>query len=540
MKRFWLTFLAIATATMANTANAQLNESGEIGSYQSILSRAGYGDGSGTTSPVATSSDAQVYGAPQLQAAPVQAAPVQAVPAVPSLVTGHTGQGCANGNCPGGVTNQAAYGAWGGYTSQAPSQSVLTQAPLQSGAVGGYAGSVEGGAVIDQGYVGNNIGSYAAPSPIINYTQPALSQPVYSQPVISQPVISQPVFSQPIISQPVYSAPVYTPQPTYQTVPVYVAGQSFAPSRPKPNFVFGLFGVSLRRDYEDGVRLAYRGQNDNFFSDDVSHGNFSGIGASLASRNQNGTGWEVRYWGLDESDEESFGSGTTHLRFDDVFHSPSNTGVKSIFDNADDLTLGRTTRINSLAFNLLRNGGKYKSRFGYGNFELLGGFRIFQFDEDLQFAANSSRFPTRLEYALETENLLTGFQVGCRNEVCVGKRLRFTGGANVGVFNNRVNTRQRIFDETGAEASIDQGRSFNFEDEKDDVAFLGEFNAGFIYPISHRFRLNAGYKVVGVAGVALAADQIPREFTDVRALETANSNGSLLLHGFTYGAEFSF
>ena len=297
----------------------------------------------------------------------------------------------------------------------------------------------------------------------------------------------------------------------------------------------------MRRDYEDGVRLAYRNQ-ENFFSDDVSHGNFSGIGASLASRNKNGTGWEVRYWGLDESDREDFGSARTHLRgLDDVFHSPSNSTVKSIFDNADNLTLDRTTRINSLAFNLLRNGGKYKSRFGCGNFELLAGFRIFQFDEDLQFAANNStRFPRRLEYALETENLLTGFQVGCRNEVCLGKRLRLTGGSNVGVFNNRVNTRQRIFDETGFESTINQGTSFNFEDQKDDVAFLGEFNVGLVYPVSHKLRLIAGYKVVGVAGVALAADQIPRDFRDERALQTANSNGSLLLHGFTYGAEFAF
>lgn len=517
MKRFWCTFLAIVAAvTMANTTNAQSGTTGEIGSYQSILSRAGYGNGgSGTTSPLPSSPSPSV----------TYTAPAVSTGSASTCVGGNCGY--ANGGAHNGTTNQSAYSAPVGTVQsvvpQAPVQSIVTQGvPVQSGSVSGYAGSVEGGAVIEQGYVGNNIGSVVA-SPITNYTE------------------GTPAFSQPVISQPVYSAPVYV-QPTYQAAPVYVAGQSFAPSQPKSNTVFSLFGVSLRRDYEDGVKLGYQSQGQgDFFSDDASNGNLTGIGASLASRKQNGSGWEVRYWGLDETDGEDFGPATAGLRgLADVFHSPAANTAQFIFDNAENLTVDRTTRINSLAFNLLRNGGKYNSRFGYGNYELLAGFRIFQFDEDLQFAANSSGFPTRLEYAAETENLLTGFQVGGRNEIYIGNRLRLAGGTNVGVFNNRIDTRQRIFDETGVASTINSGRSFNFEDEKDDVAFLGEFNIGLIVPVSNKFRLNAGYKVVGVAGVALAADQIPRDFRDERALQTANSNGSLLLHGFYYGAEASF
>lgn len=536
MKRFWYTILAIVAAgTIANTANAQSGSTGEIGSYQSILSRAGYGNTpSATVTPTVTSG-----------------------PAAPHIAPGaSSGGGCVGPNCPypngAGVSN-GSYG-YSASPQAAPIQSVLPHVPsvpsvvtgTPSQSAGSYAGSVEGGAVIDQGYVGNNLGS-GTTSPIINYTegtptysQPVISQPAISQPVISQPVISQPVISQPVISQPVYSAPVYT-QPTYQTVPVYVAGESFAPSRPSSNKVFSLFGVSLRRDYEDGVRFAYNNDR-NIFSDDVQNGNLTGIGAALTSRNAKGTGWEVRYWGLDETTREDFGPARTHLRgLDDVFHSPASYSAAFLFDNADNLTLSRTTRINSLAFNLLRNGGKYKSRLGWGNYELLGGFRIFQFDEDLQFIASSSRVPTRFEYALETENLLTGFQVGCRNELCIGKRLRLASGLNVGLFNNRINTRQRIFDDAGVNSRIAaSGREFNFEDEKDDVAFLGEFNTGLIVPISSKFRLNVGYKIVGVAGVALAADQIPRNFQDERALQTANSNGSLLLHGVYFGGEASF
>ena len=538
MKRFWCTFLAIVLAgTIVTTTSAQSGSAGEIGSYQSILSRAGYGDVGSGIAPAASVS-------PSVSSNTTGTYIVPAVPTGPVPV-------CSGPNCQysNGVISNGTQG-YSAVPQSTPVQSFLPQAsvpsvpsvvtqsiPSQSGTVGGYAGSVEGGAVIDQGYVGNNPGS-GTTSSILNYTEgtPTYSQPVISQPAISQPVISQPVISQPVISQPVYSAPVYS-QPTYQTVPVYVAGQSFAPKRPKSNKVFSLFGVSLRRDYEDGVRLGYNADG-SFFSDDVQHGNLTGIGAALTSRNAKGSGWEVRYWGLDESTRQNFGPGGTHLRgLDDVFYSANS--ASSFFDSADYLSVDRTTRINSLAFNLLRNGGRFKSCLGCGNYELLAGFRIFQFDEDLQFAANSASSPTRLEYALEAENLLTGFQVGGRHEVCIGSRLRLASGMNVGVFNNRVNSRQRIFDDSGIDSTI-SGQPFYFEDQKDDVAFLGEFNTGLIVPISNRFRLNAGYKIVGVAGVALAANQIPRDIQDQRALQTANSNGSLLLHGFYFGGEASF
>jgi len=176
-------------------------------------------------------------------------------------------------------------------------------------------------------------------------------------------------------------------------------------------------------------------------------------------RNSNGGGWEVRYWGIEESDVTNFGRSSARLRgLEDVFYSPSSYSAKFVFDNADSLSVGRTTRIDSLELNLLRNGGKYQSRSGrYGNYEMYGGFRIFQFDEDFNFAANSAAAPTTLDYRLEAENLLTGFQVGCRNEVCLNDRLRVPKGVNVGIFNNRIDTRQRLFDENGTNGTIGSG-----------------------------------------------------------------------------------
>lgn len=460
MKRFWHTFMAIVvTTTMANTANAQSGTNGEIGSYQSILSRAGYGN------------------------------------------------------------SESSLGV------QLPTE-VGTSAHADGDSISSYASSIEGGAVIDQGYVGDST------SPVINDTQPTYAPSTWSQPVISQPVISQPV----------YSTPTYV-EPTYETDPIYIADQSLAPHR-SSNWVFGIFGVNLRRDYEDGIKLGDTSQG-SFFSDDVRNDDIVGGGASLTKRNSSGSGWEVRYWGLDENDRRDFGPGTSSFRgLDDVLYGAST--AKSVLDSAENLSVARSTRINSLAFNLLKNGGSYQSNSGrFGNYEMLAGFRIFNFDEDFSYGANNSAtLPTSLTHSLEADNLLTGFQVGARNEVCLSDHLRLSKGFNVGIFNNRIDSRQAIFDENGTHGTIASGlyagTPFTFKDQKNDVAFLGEINIGVIWQLSHKARLNAGYKALGVAGVALAADQIPRGFTDVHALQSANSNGSLLLHGSYFGAEFSF
>ena len=74
MKCYWQAFLAIvATAAMFGSASAQSNwnHSNEIGSYQSILSKAGYGSGIRTPSQDEIPTPPQDVG-PE---APVPAAP---------------------------------------------------------------------------------------------------------------------------------------------------------------------------------------------------------------------------------------------------------------------------------------------------------------------------------------------------------------------------------------------------------------------------------------------------------------------------------
>ena len=164
---------------------------------------------------------------------------------------------------------------------------------------------------------------------------------------------------------------------------------------------------------------------------------------------------------------------------------------------------------------------------------MLGGFRYFGFDEGLSFSAfQAGGLPENLAYNITARNRLAGFQLGGRSEICLSKRLRFALGTKVGVFGNRASASQRIIDETGSIALIDRGpntgREFDYSSKDDDVAFLGEFDLSLIFQTSHKSRFVFGYRGVGVAGVALAADQIPFDFTDARDLESIRTNLSLI------------
>jgi hypothetical protein len=117
-------------------------------------------------------------------------------------------------------------------------------------------------------------------------------------------------------------------------------------------------------------------------------------------------------------------------------------------------------------------------------------------------------------------------------------------GVTAGIFNNHITSRQNFSDANGVGASLTDGpstgRDYDYSDTKNDVAIIGELDAGVIYQINQRARARFGYRTFGVAGVALAADQIPVDFRRTDRVQRANSNGSLLLHGGYAGMEFCF
>ena len=572
MKRMWQNWLAIVTlVAMVGTADAQnsWNQPSEIGSYQSILSRAGYGNamgslgqgmmqagvpmqGSGTRNGAMMSSGS-AYGMSGAVGTSVQGGAIPAAPMVTAPAMGHVQDGTVMGGSAMGSTTMG--GAAMGST-------MVGGSAMGGTAVGGTAMGPVGSGVMGAPMSSGQIMSAPMTSAPMTMSAPVItSAPVLTSQVDmgSTFVSERPLYGNSVGSAaPAYSAPVYT-SPVYQqsvVSPVYAAavGGGRRSRRSRSNYTVGITGLFFQRDYEDNRFLARNPSGDTLFTNDADENTFDGYGVSIASRNAGGGGFEVGYWALNPGSAVGTLTGvnvaTSIQGLDQLLHVSSGRDLYDIYANTVTQTIVRDTDINNLEFNLLRNGGTFQSRGGRkGFYELLGGFRWFEFDESLQYTASIDNgafplVPSDFFYNLRARNRLLGFQLGARNEYCLGSKLRLFSGVKGGIFNNNIRTVQNITDLDGEIAQVNggtaAGRPFSYNDEKNDVAFLGELDFGVLYHLSCRARLRLGYRVLGASGVALAADQMPYLYNDPDELLRANSNGSLLLGGGYYGLEFCF
>jgi hypothetical protein len=549
MKRMWQNMLAmIAVAFLAGTAVAQdWNQPSAIGSYQSILSRAGYGNamnGMGQAAQQmmqgAANHGGAMYGMQNVQnavsgaitggAVTPGALPAPTISSPPAATA--VGSAAVGAPMTGGQIMSTPMPTGSMPLATAPMAVPMGSAPMATGAP--MMSSPSMGGAIGAGASCNTCDS--ASSLYGGILGGSVGVPSYS---------AAPMYSSPVISAPVYSAPVY------QSVvsPVVVGGGQ----RARSNYSVGLYGMFFQRDYEDQILLASNTAGDKLYTTDADEQNFDGYGVSLASRNSGGGGFEVAYWALNPGRTSAVLTGgnvaTAITGLDQLTHVSSGRDLYDIYANTLTQTIIRDTDINNLEFNLLRNGGTFCRNNRRGFYEMFGGFRWFEFNESLQYQASidTAAFPlvpSDFFYNLQARNRLLGLQLGARNEVCLGSKLRFFSGVRGGIFNNNIRTVQNITDLNGEIAQVNSGtaagRPFSYNDEKNDVAFLGQLDVGFLYHLSCRTRVRLGYRALGVSGVALAAHQLPFRYNEPEALLRANSNGSLLLNGGYYGLEFCF
>ncbi len=300
-----------------------------------------------------------------------------------------------------------------------------------------------------------------------------------------------------------------------------------------------VFGLALRRNYEDDLRFGFNLNGDTIDSTDADFGLMNGFGASLARRNECGKGWESIFWYLDDEVTATLeGTTFTHLTgLDSITHGPSGDSIEDIYNAGCCSEIYRDTEILNFEFNLLRNGGVYELRgCREASFEFYGGFRLFSFDESIRYGSQTGgpiNYPDWTVYEIEANNLLTGFQIGCRNEISVTNRLRLVLTGSSGGFNNFIETQQMISDANDYVA-MDRSSSEN------QISLLGQFDAGLSMQISRRLRAQVGYRLLGISGASLAGDQVPYNFGHTYDLENSDVNGSLLLHGMYYGGELCF
>lgn len=310
--------------------------------------------------------------------------------------------------------------------------------------------------------------------------------------------------------------------------------------------VVGARWLYMRQDGADSKSLGYEAgmPSDTLLVEHANLGPQSGVEAFIVRQDQNGRGWEARYWGL-ESRTAAATLGnmpvTQLTGLNSINIGPWGT-VDDLYDMADYHQVQRSSEFHSFEWNLIN----HASACGGGNMLYRGllGLRVMRFRDALNYSAHSSTgfgfgFD-QLTYSLLTRNTFVGMQAGGAGEYCLTDRLRLSLGANAGVGQVFIDADQEIRTSTGVVATHPAGGNFSYMNTADNLAVFGELDARVYYHISCNWRLSAGYRVLGLSGVALAPQQIPYAFTDVAELNSVKRDGGLLLHGLTVGAEFSF
>jgi len=160
----------------------------------------------------------------------------------------------------------------------------------------------------------------------------------------------------------------------------------------------------------------------------------------------------------------------------------------------------------------------------------------------LQIYFSVAHDPTELNYRMNLTNDLFGFQLGGGLSYCVTDRLTAYSLAKFGVFDNHVTQTQQVSG-TGGNATINNGpfagQEFNVHSSDNVLACAGQLDVGGRYAINSNWSFNFGYRVVGLAGVAISeVNAIHNQFQNVAGIASQQTTGSFILHGGFLGATY--
>jgi Putative beta barrel porin-7 (BBP7) len=180
----------------------------------------------------------------------------------------------------------------------------------------------------------------------------------------------------------------------------------------------------------------------------------------------------------------------------------------------------------------------------------LYGVRYFQLDEDFNYRIETDTgapvgVDTVVGTNVNTNNAMTGLQIGGDMWICLIPGLRIGGEGKFAVLGNHANIDSRI-------AVSDAGGTTRFNESLTvgDVAFLGDLAAYATYRINYNWTLKGGYQMLYLDGASLAAENFnatpPAFFTQVAVppgavparVATARENGDVFWHGFTVSVEY--
>jgi len=275
---------------------------------------------------------------------------------------------------------------------------------------------------------------------------------------------------------------------------------------------------------------------------------------------------EVTYWGLfpgenwkSAYDYDMAGNLDTTLNFSDVDYDDGNGNVGPVQDWYNDSrrhSVVAEYNVNSVEINLLGQtcGGNILNSCCVNpcgpclSFGWSAGLRYFQFNERFMFGTDDVDYDwtgasNEIWYENEVTNDMIGFQLGGELNYRFAKCWSVFVNGKAGVYGNHATNQQSVYGSNGY-ATMNNGawagEDFWIESSTTDLAMLAQLDLGVKWQVNCNWSLTAGYRVVGVSGVALYADQLPTDFSNYDVISDIDTNGSLLLHGGFAGVEFCF
>ena len=334
--------------------------------------------------------------------------------------------------------------------------------------------------------------------------------------------------------------------------------------------------LSLSRDYRGRGRTLSSGVP-NLLANGPDEGDFTGVDLSYGRRRSGGQGWELRYLGFNPdqatdisasgptlvygglapplNDPATFG-GVIPANIPETFGLSgigfANLTVADIFDDSSNHRVSRDSEFGSIEFNFLRaSAGGHRLSCGNAMVEFFGGLRGVSFQETTVFTGAGTRtdgFPRSAFYSSEVENSLFGLQIGGRLERQRKNGWSTSFGSRVGIYNNRIESRQRAevqFDD--GSTAVPQilfgdaaGQSFDFTGTDNELAFLGELDFGVIYHFRPQTRAKFGFRGIAVTNIADSAGQLEDSLFNVDEVQEPTAFTDLIVGGFYFGVDHAF
>lgn len=208
------------------------------------------------------------------------------------------------------------------------------------------------------------------------------------------------------------------------------------------------------------------------------------------------------------------------------------------FDGAGEQRIWRTDNYNDFELNGLT------PFYTIGNLQFAGlaGVRYLRFTDSLVYGSVQQGFnfgdnggANEAYMKFQCVNNLFGPQIGAVMNYQPWQRFGIFFIPKAGVFGNQMNCLMQLY--TGDSVN---NPTYNILSHKTDVSFVGEIDTGFSYAFASNWRAFIGYRVVGIANVALADNQFLPFLADTQGFAQVKQNGGLILHGAFFGLGWVF